>query len=54
MTVLIASRKRGSFVWSHYFRVAPSSWRSFYRHARLWRDRLEYARVVGGEYEAVL
>jgi hypothetical protein len=54
MTILIASRKRGAYVYTHHFRVAASSWRQFYRHARVWRDRIEYARVVRGEYEAVL
>lgn len=52
--MIIAYRRRGSITWTHRFRVAPSSWAAFYRHARLWRSTMEYARVVGGQMVGVL
>jgi hypothetical protein len=54
MTVIVACRRRGSPVWSHHFHVEARSWRNFYRHVRLWRDRLEHAIVRNGEYVPVL
>lgn len=52
--ILIAYRRRGSFMWSHHFRVTASSWRSFYRHVRMCRQDSEYARIAAGEYVSVL
>ena len=54
MTILVAYRRRGSHLWTHHFSVRPLNWRSFYRHARLYRQSMEYARVVRGEYLEVL
>ncbi len=54
MTIIIAYRARGSHVWSHMFHVKPAAWRAFYAFARAHRSDSEYARVVGGEYVAVL
>lgn len=54
--MIVAYRKRGSFVWTHHFRVDARrhSWRSFYAHARLYRQSMEYAYVLSGEYVPVL
>ena len=52
--ILIAYRRRGSVCWTHHFNVEPRNWAAFYRHARLWRQSMEYARVVRGEYVGVL
>jgi hypothetical protein len=54
MTILIAYRRRGSPVWDHRFYVSARQWKSFYRQARKHRRASEYARVVCGEYVAVL
>ena len=54
MTILIAYRHRGSPVFTHHFRVAADQWAAFYRHCRLTTHLGEYARVVRGEYVAVL
>lgn len=52
--ILIAYRRRGSPCWSHHFRVTADQWASFYRHCRMCRQDSEYARIMRGEYVAVL
>ena len=54
MTQIVAYRKRGSLTWSHIFRVEPYQWRGFYRHARLYRQTMEYARLTDGDYVSIL
>lgn len=54
MTIIIAYRRRGSTIWTHFFRVRPCEWKSFRRHARLYRHAMVYARIVHGEYVEIL
>lgn len=54
MTILVAYRKRGTEHWTHLFRVHPEQWEGFFRHARLWKEKFEYAVVRNGAYEAVV
>ena len=52
--IVVAYRRRGTENWTHIFRVRGHEWKSFRRHARLWRQTFEYSIVVRGEYFPVI